>query len=531
MTDADPGQRLAALGPAGPAVGLPPPASLLEVASRMGRVGRVPAVAVYLLIVAACTIVVGARLLEVSRDHLAAPHDLVLESPQSNTIALLRRGVNVYSPMVFDAPPFNVMIYPPGYHLLVSLFPWHPASPFVLPRLVSAAFMVLAAALLFCLGDRPRTYPIAWLAFVFFFSIPAVMSYTVFARHDSMALFFAAAAVVVLARSHSSSAIAVSGVLAFVAVATKQSYVAAPLTAAVYLLLSGRRKALRFVGVFGGLALGFAALAHAVWGWGFWWSILVAPAQRWHFPNYTGLWGEMGTQRSYWVFALGIAAVWAYDLVSAVRGAPRAPMSLTIYVPAAFVMLFATLGKRGAHLNYFYEPTLAGLLYLVARSAGLSWDAWRRLPVMAAAAGLCLGFLLDFRAVPAEAYSFTNAYSNRWQARYLRTLGQELDSVKPGDARILVDPVLANRCLSLGKALVLNDPYLYGLLWEEGKLSREPLLAAIRARWFDIVVLPLFLDDAPTEVTKRFYGTIARNYQVARKGLYYYLVPREPAGS
>jgi hypothetical protein len=485
--------------------------------------------ALHLTLAAACVLVVAARVVSVSLDHLAAPHDLVLESPQVSTIGLLARGVNVYSAGVFDAPPFNVTIYPPAYHLLVSWLPWHDPNPFVLPRLVSAAFMVGAAALVLAVPGVRATSAAPWLAIAFFFSIPAVTSNTMYARHDPMALFFAAASVVVLARARSPVAVAASAALAVAAIATKQSSVAAALAGLGYLAARRPRHAAVFLGALAAVAAGLSGVAHAVWGPGFWWSILVGPAQPWDAANYSAFWAEMGRQTAYWVFAGGLGVLWLRDAVGTWSRGAREATPFLVYLPAAVLVLVATLGKRGAHVNYFFEPTLAGLLYLGARSARVPREVWGRLPVAAVAAALCLGFVLDFRRLPAEAYSFTNAYTNAWQRRYLSTMAQELDAVKRGDARILVDPGLANRSLSLGRTMVLNDAYLYRLLWAEGKLSIDPLLSAIRGHAFDIVVLPLFLEGVPAGWGDRFYPTVARHYRVDRKGLYYYLVPRTEA--
>jgi hypothetical protein len=66
-----------------------------------------------------------------------------------------------------------------------------------------------------------------------------------------------------------------AAVLAVLAVATKQTYLAAGAAGALYLLLRDRRLALRYLLVGSGAAAALAGLATLIWGQGFWFSILV----------------------------------------------------------------------------------------------------------------------------------------------------------------------------------------------------------------------------------------------------------------
>src|SRR5262245_28356115 len=159
---------------------------------------------------------------------LWAPFDLTLEAPTVNTILLLRQGVDVYARETFNAPPFNLLMYTPAYHYLVALVPWpREISPFAMPRLVSATAMVLAAAAL-CFAPVAREGRLLALAAAgFFLAIPAVTWNIAYARQDPMALVLSLAAMLVLSRGPTRSAVVASATLAALAVLTKQSYLSA----------------------------------------------------------------------------------------------------------------------------------------------------------------------------------------------------------------------------------------------------------------------------------------------------------------
>jgi hypothetical protein len=365
---------------------------------------------------------IAPRTLAAAWTQLWVPFDVDLEVPTVNTILLLRRGVDVYARETFDALPFNLLMYTPAYHWLVAALPWPgDASPFTVPRVVSAVAMLLAAGTLFWVPATRAGWPLAAAAAVFFLGVPAVTSYIAYARQDSMALALSLTAMLVLSRRTSRAAIVTSAALAALAVLTKQSYVSAAIAGAFYLWQVRRDKGLTFVVAFvaiGGVAAVGAQLA---WGVDFWWSVLIAPGHSFAWDQYRYLTVEMGIQWTWVALVVGGLAVWAFSTTRLHREARDRVTPVAVYVPVTFLVLALTLGKRGAGLNYFFEPTLALLAYLVERADGVSRSPRRVGMALALLAVLTL-CLFDHLRIPAELYTFVSPAKRVETERILRQL-------------------------------------------------------------------------------------------------------------
>ena len=476
------------------------------------------------------------RALAVAWTQLGTPFDLTLEVPAVNTILLLRQGVDVYGDATFDAPPFNLMMYTPAYHYLVAMLPWPPeVSPFTMPRLVSGVAMLLAAGELFWVPVARGGWLLAAAAAAFFLGIPAVTTNIAYARQDPMALALSLGAVLILSRSTARGAIVASASLAALAVLTKQSYLSAAVAGAVYLGCVRWTKGLAFVVTLGLIGAAAAAGAHLAWGAGFWWSVLVAPTQSFDWSQYRILPGEMAIQWSYVALVVGGVLVWGWTLVRSLSTARSSITPLTVYVPVTLLVLVLSLGKRGAGLNYFFEPTLALLAYLVERGSRPPRSSrGQRGLALVLLAGMAV-FLIDHVRIPVERYSFVSPLRLVATDRFLSQLRMEVDTLEGPTQRILFAPyIVPNHAFSLGRPVYVSDPYLYAFLWTEGKLSVDSFIASVADAYFDVVLLPP--DEDPRRPrygfrtgTDRFYDALRRTYRLERTGLFQYHVPR--AGS
>ena len=216
------------------------------------------------------------RLVGVIAAQLVVPFDLVFETPTLSVVQFLKTGGDPYSPEAYAQLPFVTTVYTPLYSLLASLLPMPDANPFVSARLLSLCAMLGAAASLLGAGGGRRLIP--WLAFACFFSFWPVVSNTAFAKSDPLALCLSAWAVVAVAHSRGSAArVVLAALLCSLAIATKQSYVAAPAACLLYLAMSDTRGAWVFALSFSVVSLAMAGAASWIWGQGFWFSVLVSP--------------------------------------------------------------------------------------------------------------------------------------------------------------------------------------------------------------------------------------------------------------
>lgn len=474
------------------------------------------------------------RVVAVTGTGLVTSFDQNLENPAVNTILLLKQGVNVYAEGTFAAPPFNLLMYTPAYHYLVAALPSPPGiSPFTLPRLVSAGAMFVAAGALLLIPATRAGRLLAVAAAMFFLAIPGVTRHIAYARQDPMALALSLGALLVLSRRTSRGAIVASAGLAALAILTKQSYVSAAVAGAIYLWHLRWTKGLTFIVTVGLIGSAAAVVAHLAWGPGFWWSVLVVPTQSYDWRQYGTFATEMAQQWTYAaviVFGIGI---WVRALIRP-ASSPRAPITpLAVYVPVAFIVLALTLGKRGADLNYFFEPTLVLLAYLVER-------ADRPLESPRARMGLALVLLaflalvaIDYIRIPADRYTYITPAKLGLTDRVIRQVRMEIGTLDGPTQRILFPPYFAaNYTYLLDRPLYLSDPYLYTLLWAEGKLPIDSFIESIANGYFDVVVLPWDEDPQRPKYgwqagADRFYEAVRREYRLGLTGVYQYHVRRQ----
>ena len=74
----------------------------------------------------------------------------------------------------------------------------------------------------------------------------------------------------------------------------------------------------------------------------------------------------------------------------------------------------------------------------------------------------------------------------------------------------------------------LNDPFLYELLWKTQSLSVAPIVASLEGHHFDVVMLPVELQE-PTAAPGEIERAIRDNYRLAASGPSYdFFVPEGP---
>ncbi len=428
------------------------------------------------------------RLLPIVRDQLAAPFDLISEGPSMSLIEAVRDGFNIYAPESYTGLPFQIVPYVPLFHAVVAMLPSDPGNPFFTGRVLSMLFMLIAAASVFAIS-RPRDWLGAPLiAMALFFLIRPVTGNTAYLRSDSAGLFFSVAAVVILARPPSMRTAVLAGLSCALALACKQSFLAATVTCGLYLLMRSPRLALGFVAA--ELALGglLAATATLVWGNGFWDCVLLAAT---HYPrdwpSFVVHWQDMLKQPIFTWILLMVALT---SLAAIVRS-PTAPFRATpylLYVLGSFATQSSVLSGIGASNHYFFEPILASLLWLVSTSDGAKDRPLRDWIMVATLAVLAACVVAEFRySVPNE-YRYTTAAETEARVRNRDWVISEMSrlGIAPGPVLNLKNSTVT---FDYPGEVSVNDPYLFFVMWEVGRLSTAPLLQAIRDRYFDAVIV------------------------------------------
>lgn len=468
--------------------------------------------------------------------HFNAIGPLALENPVIAGIMLLKQGANIYSSAVYADFPFYIQMYPPAYYYLVAALPEWPDDPYLTGRLVSGLFMVAAGLTVFGVSRRKDLIPTAGLLFAFFVAVYPVANNTLLARQDPMALFFAAGSIVLLLRRGDRKwMVMASALFAVVALTSKQSYIAAPLAAGVYLGLTDRRALGTYLTAFVSLSLVFVVGAHLAWGSGFWWSTLQTLPAEFDLRRNQRMLEWMAQQAAYVAF-VGIASLLVVHRLAAGAGPiQRRLVDLPLlYLAFTTIVCMATLPKAGSSLNYFFEPTLAGVLFCQHQLSRIDRHSLHTRWAPAMALIFLVALLLDVQRRP-RSPAFRTGDGEEQARTELAAMQADLlalpvarDGSLP--ANVFVHPSLRNHLPKLGILPVLPDDYLYSILIGDGRLPSDIFADAARAERFDVVVLPV---ELPSEqipgLAEEFFETLDAHYVEVLHGLHRYLVPRSAA--
>jgi len=345
-------------------------------------------------------------------------------------------------------------------------------------------------------------------------------------------------AILLLSRRRDPAAVVIAALTAAAAAATKQSFLTYGAACLFFMSLCDRRLAALFAATCAA-AIATATVACVHWlgdAHGVWFSWLVAPRNPFvpeHFvANATALLRQP-TFVAVMLLALGtLARALASQPLRTLRETPFAAHLLVAF-PAALV----TSAKDGAAVNSYFEFIVAAIFWTLHAAGGAACPtAWRsRSAACVAAASLAMVGELAM-ANPVE---FCMARPQRAKAVgfHLQLAARQLAGVEfdRGKALNLTEDGWAT--YAIGSDAHMNDPLLYTILYETGSLSVEPLLAALKERRFDLVLLPR--GDPPKWLAREPWNavldTLAERYQMHRVadpandavGVLAYMIPKQ----
>ncbi len=467
------------------------------------------------------------RVFCVAKDHLVAPFDLTFESPNLCTIQSIQKGKNIYDSAMYEDLPFILTIYTPAYHYLVASLPQHPTNRFFTGRIVAMVFMILASLCLFFPYKPQEKIVFSILATGCFFLIHEIISHTVFLRNDSMALFFSAAAVICAERARKKSGqIVLVSILACLAFTSKQSFLAAPATCFLYFLINHRKDALIF-----GLAClllfaTFSIFAHLHWGNGFWFSVFVAPRNPFIWENFVSNWLRM-LHQPFFVFLLVLTTASAIHCPFLKKSKTTIDSPYLAYFLLSSLILVITLGKEGGNVNYFFEPILAGLLWLVFFTKKYYQDTRPSL-VLVIAGLFAISVALEFTLARRSDYSFTTREKSVRMVARIEQVKNDIRTLQRGDHLKTLNLAWAGFSFEMQEDPIMNDLFLYSILWNTNVLSGKPLMKHIIAQYFDVIVLRKDQYQKTKLETPYDYliGTVLTCYELAKTGQYCYCTPK-----
>jgi hypothetical protein len=416
-----------------------------------------------------------------------------------NQAVLLARGESPWRSI--HEEPFIVSNFAPLYPSAVALSVRVGGVSFVFGRALSAlATLATALALLLIVRRIHGAWFAPAVAGLLFLSSKFVYDWTSLHRVDALAMALAAWGLYVALRAQRKETAAVLFALALL---TRQTMVFAPLAAAVWLFLEGRRAvAIRLAALsFGIPAAVFAALNAATGG------EFLRHTVAYNVQPYS--WSLVRTFAEHWIWFhpsfLAIALFFAaWNLAERRRGLP------VIYV-ALGVVSFFLCGRVGAASNYMFE-LVAGLalaagcvLAELGRSAGPGFQSARCMVL----ASLVVQALVSHLAFQSPEVAPTPDDDDVRRARQLADLvsGTEGEGLAE-DAGVLL----------LGGKDVLFEPYMMTRLAASGVWDPAPILRDLASGRFSVVVLTFDVGGTRSvRLDARIADAIRRRYREVRR--------------
>ncbi len=271
---------------------------------------------------------------------------------------VLSQGQSLYKDI--SQRPYVSGLYPPLFPLICAGLMKIFGLSFAVGRALSFVAALLIALLIFAAVARPSQKQVATTSAILFLSSPFVFQWSLLYRVDTLGLLFSFLGVLIVHRHWQSRFLLLCVPCFLLALATKQSFVAAPLAAVAYLSLTNRKRALH-VGallVAGGSGLFFLA-NHLTNGQ------LYEHVVAHHLSLPLSLKAALGWYRT---FLRAHMILVAFAGAAALYSLSRRRYSIFhLYFFAAALSLI-TAGKAGADINYFMELVavscvLFGLLF------------------------------------------------------------------------------------------------------------------------------------------------------------------------
>jgi hypothetical protein len=254
------------------------------------------------------------------------------------------------------------------------------------------------------------------------------------------------------------------------------------------LVLRDRHKAISFLGMLTSLMIGAAILATCFWGLGFWFSVVGGIRQPFDFDTGVNTILQVARQPTFVGLTIGAAVTLVHASIQRGFLATMRESPFALYLVCSWSVALLTTWKLGASCNYFFEPHLASVLWL---------SHWLRTDMERVAAShllwllICVAGVTGFEMVVSRPEDYTFVSSNLAESRkqrleVLRQASKDIGTANPRFLSLVthIDGYLVS------DQVYLNDPYLYGLLWENELLSPESLATTIACGEFDLIAVP-----------------------------------------
>ncbi len=420
-----------------------------------------------------------------------------------NQADLLAQGKSIYQDI--HIYPYIVSNYPPLFPFLNSIFIKLFGISFIPGRLITFLATLFSALLIYIISKKSnqaedKNRPGAFLAAGLFIASPYIYNYFPIARVDVLAFLFSLAGLYFIYRFENSRIVFSAVIFFILALYTKQSFIAAPAAAVVYLLSKDYKKALIFVCLLIGLYLIiFFFINHFTHG-------------QFFLHNYIY---NINTFSLHQLIKMYIRTLQIHSIIIGltffwiIYRPKQNHLFIYYFILSGIVALSA--GKVGSNYNYFCEFIGAGAIIIGSVLNKLEKEKF-------IIYSLLLIQLIIFFHIP----YLTGYTRKRLSQRQMRILS---DVIKHSPEPILSEDA---GLLVLNNKEVLFQPFIFTQLSNQRIWKQNDFLQDIRERKFSKIILTFDLNKTidRTRLTEAMAEMIKDNYILQQRiGDYYIYRP------
>ena len=399
--------------------------------------------------------------------------------------ARLLRGEALYQPL--GEPAYSLAAYTPFFYVLMALGQFVGGPNLIFGRVVSVLAMLATALLVGKISStQGRGLAAGALGALLFVALgfPTPIPWFALAKEDSLGVAFGVASVVLLAGGQSRHYVLGAGLLAALAILTKQTFIAAGLAGTIALLLRDRREVPWFVAA----SLGPVAIVCAFFEFtthAFLTNTVFANAQPFRADI---LLTNLATLKAYQAGPLAVAGL------AVVRRLLIRKSFEDVLLPVyglATVLPLVGLASVGSAQNYWIELAAAASLLAAAeifwwlRAADLRWQ-------LVGAALALVPFVNVIVAGRLALIWLPGLEPDSQQEQVGRDFAGVLQAVKATDGPVIAEPL--DSVVLAGKA-VLVEPWAADALYRSGTWDIQPLVSQICRGDIQLAVLAHSLDQ------------------------------------
>jgi hypothetical protein len=418
-----------------------------------------------------------------------------------NQVHQLRTGHTIY-PTLADYP-YTVGNYPPVFQLMCVPFNWVFGDTHFFGRFISILSTLLLGGLIFLIVKRfSEDWFAGAVAGLFPFAVHYVYLWAPYDRVDMLALFFTVLGLYLLLRNP--QRITYPIVFFLLALFTKQTMIAAPAAALIYLWGKDKKDAGLFLVI---TAIAFFAIFFALnflTHGQFYKHLVVYNVNPFHWSDVRNFFFNLF--RFYWIF-LGFIFVSLFITVT------DSEKRLFLFYFLFAVLVSLSCGKEGSAVNYLIELIVAGSILMGMSLAVLNKNilyARIFIPII-----LLIQLYLIIHVVYMPQYWYgTPQYRTTPSARNF-DLVESVERIireTPGD--VLSDD--ASLLVRTGKP-VLFQPFIMSTLARQGKWNQSKFINDIRQKRFSLLVLYFPLRPETPDMEERYtpemINALMENYE------------------